>query len=358
MNTQIREAAAQWLVEFRTETPGVGARRQFAAWLCTSPEHIRAYLDVLAVWEDARCYDRQRRVDIDALVACARTDHKITDLRPEDGPDFVVDAPGSEKQVLHASVSRKPSLRRHLGLRTAIAVLLSLLINGAVTWFATDSHGVAYTTQTAEQRSVPLTDGSRVDLDALSNVRANFTSHERAVELQTGQALFRVSKDPLRPFVVRVNDVRVRAVGTEFNVNRTALSTVVTVLEGRVAVIASPSSAEAVSVTVDAGQQTTIMGGTIAVPQAVDATVATGWTRGLLSFVATPLPEVAEEFNRFNSRRLVIASRELFDFRVTGTFRASNPESLADFVLYLRKQPGIEVLEKGDQITVQARAAG
>ena len=357
MNTQIREAAAQWLVEFRTETPGVGARRQFAAWLCTSPEHIRAYLDALAVWEDASCYDQQRQVDIDALIACARTDHKITDLRPDDGPEMVADAPGPEKHDLHAIVSRKPGLRRHLGLRTAIAVLLSLFINGAVTWFATDSH-VAYTTQTAEQRSVPLTDGSRVDLDARSNVRANFTSHERAVELQSGQALFRVSKDPLRPFVVRVNDVRVRAVGTEFNVNRTELYTVVTVLEGRVAVIASRSSAEAVSVTVEAGQRTTIKGDAIAVPQDVDTALATAWTRGLLSFVATPLPEVAEEFNRFNSRRLVIASHELFDFHVTGTFRTSNPESLADFVLFLRKQPGIEVLEKGDQINVQARAAG
>jgi transmembrane sensor len=356
MNAQIRDVAAQWLVEFRTGSPSVGARRQFAAWLRTSPEHIRAYLDALALWEDARCYDRQRRLDVDGLVARARTDHKITNLRPDDDPDNIADTPGFENQDLHSSVSRKITRRGRLGLHTAIAVLLSLLINGAVTWYATDSQGVAYVTQTAEQRSVPLADGSRVDLDALSNVRENFTSHERGVELQSGQALFRVTKDKLRPFVVRINDVRVRAVGTEFNVNRTALGTVVTVLEGRVAVFVGGSSAEAAGVAVDAGQQTKVMGSTIAVPRTVDTKVATGWTRGVLSFAATPLAEAAEEFNRSNSRRLVVASRELSDFHVTGTFRASSPESLADFVLFLRKQPGIEVLEKDDQITVRTRS--
>jgi len=50
MNVHIREAAAQWLVEFRTEKPSVAVRRQFAAWLRTSPEHIKAYLNVRALW--------------------------------------------------------------------------------------------------------------------------------------------------------------------------------------------------------------------------------------------------------------------------------------------------------------------
>jgi ferric-dicitrate binding protein FerR (iron transport regulator) len=64
---------------------------------------------------------------------------------------------------------------------------------------------------------------------------------------------------------------------------------------------------------------------------------------------------VAEEFGRFNYRRLVIASPELVDFRVTGVFRPFDPESLSDLVLYLRRQPGIEVVEKGNQISAQVR---
>jgi transmembrane sensor len=380
MNSQIHDAAAHWLVEFRTDTPDVAAKRRFAAWLCTSPEHIRAYLDVLALWEDAQDYDSQRRLDINALVGLARADRRVTDLRTDDDLDEVADTLASESHAPRATLSRKTNLPRLLRPHTAIAALLSLVINLGALWIATDPRNVAYTTQIAEQRSVLLSDGSRIDLDALSNVRVNFTSHERTLELLSGQALFHVTKDPKRPFVVRVDGARFRAVGTQFDVNRTTLGTVLTVLEGRVAVlvpaapaknlldsllthratasdtVSAQSSSPGAGVKVDAGQQATITRSTITVPRAVDAAAATGWVRRLLIFSSTPLPVVAEEFNRFNFRRLAIASPELVDFHVTGTFPAFDPQTLADFVLYLRHQPGIEVVEKDDQITVRTHS--
>jgi transmembrane sensor len=381
MNPQIREAAANWLVEFRTETVDVTARRQFVAWLRRSPEHIKAYLDLLALWEDAQHFDPQRRLDMSALVALARADRTVADLRTDDGPDGAAETLAPEQRHSRASLARRPILRRLLRPRAAVAALLSLVINFGALWIATDSRSGAYTTQIAEQRSVLLSDGSRVDLDALSNVRVRFTSDERTVELLSGQALFSVTKDPKRPFVVRVDGARLRAVGTQFDVNRTALGTVLTVLEGRVAVLipAAPasgffgafsthratgtdtrgtqSSSLGTGPKVEAGQQATILRSAISVPQAVDTAAVTGWTRRLFIFASTPLPIVAEEFNRFNFRRIAIASPELADFHVTGTFRAFDPETLADFVLFLRRQPGLEVIEKDDQITVQSRLA-
>lgn len=381
MNSQIHETAGHWLIEFRTDTPDVAAKRQFAAWLRKSPEHINAYLDLLALWEDAQHYDPRRRLDIDALVALARADRTITDLRIDDWHDAGAATPAPETRDSGATITRKPMLTRLPRPRTAVAALLSLVINFGATWIAVDSRNAAYTTRIAEQRSVVLTDGSRVNLDALSNLRVSFTNHERTVELLSGQALFRVTKDQNRPFVVRVDGARFRAVGTEFDVNRTTQGTVLTVLEGRVAVLVSAaparnlfgwfstrgatgsdttgthSSPPGTGVKVDAGQQATIMHSTITAPQAVDTAAVTGWTRRLLIFTSTPLPVVAEEFNRFSFRQLAIASPELIDFHVTGTFRAFDPESLSDFVLYLRRQPGIEVLENDDQITVQAHSA-
>jgi transmembrane sensor len=381
MNSHIREAAAHWLVEFRTDTPDSATKRQFAAWLRTSPEHINAYLNVLALWEDAQCYDAQRRLDINTLVALARADRAVTDLRTDDCPDDPADTLVIKRPDSRPTLSRKSTLRRLLGPRTAVAALLRLIINCGATWIAMDPRNVGYTTQIAEQRSVLLSDGSRVDLDALSNVRVSFTSDERTVELLSGQALFRVTKNAKRPFVVRVDGARFRAVGTQFDVNRTIQGTVLTVLEGRVAALGSAApprnlfgfvsahratgsdmgstqpGSPGTGATVDAGQQVTVTRGRITAPQAVDTAAVTGWARRLLVFSATPLAEVAEEFNRFNLRRLVVASPELADFRVTGTYQAFDPESLADFVLSLRRQPGIEVLEKYDQITVQARSA-
>jgi transmembrane sensor len=355
MNPHVRDAAAHWLVEFRTDTPDLAAKRRFAAWLRTSPEHIKVYLDVLALWEDAQCYDPQRRLDIDTLVSLARADRTITDLRTDDYPGDATDTLAPELRDSRPAIYRKTVLGRLLRPRTAVAAVLSLVINFGATWIAVDPRNIAYTTQVAEQRSVLLSDGSRVDLDALSNVHVSFTSDERAVELLSGQALFRVTRDTKRPFVVRVDGTRLRAVGTQFDVNRTSLGTVLTVVEGDVAVLVSASPDA--RVVVDAGQQATILDSAITVPQAVDTAAVTGWTRRLLIFASTPLAAAAEEFNRFNFRQLAIASPELSDFHVTGTFQAFDPEALTDFVRYLRRQPGIEILEKDDQITVRSRLA-
>jgi transmembrane sensor len=355
MNTTISEAAAQWLIEFRTDKPSVAARREFAAWLRTSPEHIREYLGMLALWEEASCYDQQHRLDIDALIALARTEHVVTDMRGVDLPAIDSDAQEPATRESHAKLPRKILPRRLLAPRTALAVILSLAINFGLWWIAIDSRNADYTTQIAEQRSVVLSDGSQVDLDALSKLQVRFTRGERTVELLSGEAQFRVTKDSRRPFVVRTDGARFRAVGTQFDINLTGLGAALTVLEGRVAAFGSRTGADGPHVVVAAGQQAMIVHNKITAPQSVDTAAAIGWTHRLLTFTSTPLVVAADEFNRFNSRRLQIGSAALADFPVTGTYRALDPESLVDFVLYLRRQPGIDVLEQDHQIIVQSR---
>ena len=67
MNTQVREEAAAWLIEFRTEEVDAATRARFADWLRASPAHVSAYLKVASVWEDAA--DRPpERVDAPAMT--------------------------------------------------------------------------------------------------------------------------------------------------------------------------------------------------------------------------------------------------------------------------------------------------
>lgn len=67
--------------------------------------------------------------------------------------------------------------------------------------------------------SVRLNDGTIVWLNALSTLRfpVTFKGAERRVHL-SGEAYFQVAKDAARPFVVDVESVEVRALGTEFNI--------------------------------------------------------------------------------------------------------------------------------------------
>ena len=90
-------------------------------------------------------------------------------------------------------------------------------------------------------------------------------------------------------------------------------------------------------------------------PHPANVATATAWTQQQLVFESTPLSEAADAFNRFNARQLRIEGAVLADFHVSGTFPARDPTSLSRFVLFLRAQPGIEVQESDDEISVRPK---
>lgn len=69
------------------------------------------------------------------------------------------------------------------------------------------------------QYQLVLPDGSKVWLNATSSIKfpVAFAGNSRTVELN-GEAYFEVTKNPARPFVVKVKDVEVKVLGTHFNV--------------------------------------------------------------------------------------------------------------------------------------------
>jgi len=70
------------------------------------------------------------------------------------------------------------------------------------------------------QYQVVLPDGSKVWLNAASSLHfpSAFPGNRRAVEL-TGEAYFEVTKNKEKPFVVNVGEMKVKVLGTHFNVN-------------------------------------------------------------------------------------------------------------------------------------------
>ncbi|MDR3652892.1 MAG: DUF4974 domain-containing protein [Paludibacter sp.] len=86
---------------------------------------------------------------------------------------------------------------------------------------------------------VDLPDGSTVWLNSGSKLRypVVFASRERNVYL-SGEAFFKVYSDKCHPFIVTTNNVKVRATGTQFNVEayKSDTITAVTLVEGKVVV--------------------------------------------------------------------------------------------------------------------------
>jgi transmembrane sensor len=207
-------------------------------------------------------------------------------------------------------------------------------------------------------------DGSTIELNALSTIRVRLSKNTREIDLREGQALFHVAKDQARPFIVRSDGTTVRAVGTQFDVYRKRSGTVVTVLEGRVAVAESNLAVPVLNrdlpaqapIFLVAGQQVTLPTNDSAKeepkPRRADVAAATAWVQKRLIFEETPLVEVAEEFNRYSTRRLVIADRELRSMGISGVYSSTDPDSLLGF---LRAQPNIQLSETDKEVRVALR---
>src|SRR5260370_36998558 len=79
-NQQILDEAAEWFVDFREGDLDANAKTNFSRWLRRSPEHIEAYLEVAAFWEDVPNLVSRQSIDIDALIVQARDEANIVPL--------------------------------------------------------------------------------------------------------------------------------------------------------------------------------------------------------------------------------------------------------------------------------------
>lgn len=423
IHTQILDEAAEWFVMMRDGGGDAAARAQFTEWLCKSPEHVRAYLELTSIWAEAASVDAERKLDVQTLIERARAEGNVValgDIGPTHWPSDAEqdrsaagavaqqklsseEASDARSSVATASsvvdlsdespplpprervrVRRASTRRSHHRQLLAASVAIAAIAGAA--WWQT-SRPPTYTTGIGEQRSITLADGSRVELNARSRLRIRFSESERFVDLVEGQGMFRVAKDPERPFIVRSSDALVRAVSTQFDVYRKPSGTVVTVLEGRVEVRTAasrsfslaehptaeprasapsplagegsgegaralqPASRIAVA-ELTAGEQVIVAADQITRPPTANIAAATAWTQRQLVFDSASLADVAHEFNRHNRRQLVIRDAQLEAFLISGVFSSTDPSSLLRF---LEEQPDFFVQETETEIRISRR---
>ncbi len=193
---------------------------------------------------------------------------------------------------------------------------------------------IRYATRIGERRDIRLPDGSQVALNTGSVVEVVYTAGRRDLRLLGGQALFRVARDPNRPFVVAAGDRRITATGTAFDV-RLSEQGVVTVLmvEGHVTV--EPARREGLARLIPAVARESLEAGEgLSAPPAgevriamADVERATSWTRGRVIFRDDLLPAAVDEMNRYSSVRLVVADPRVATLRVSGVFSAESNEN-------------------------------
>ncbi len=307
----VRMRAGEWLVA-KSTTKSWSSEDQAAldAWLSESPAHVLAYWRLESAWGSAS-----------RLMALRRP------MRDE------------------ANV-RVAGRRNRLALFAATIVALAAG-GGGYAVYVREPAVKSYSTALGGHETLKLTDGSTIELTTDTAIRVA-VGQARHVWLDRGEAYFQVVHDPARPFVLQIGDQRVVDLGTEFSARRSGDLVKVAVVEGSVLVESTATDLRYVPVTLTAGQIAT------ATPRSIRREVPSGkaieqelsWRRDLLVFDDTPLVEVAERFNRYNSKKLVIADESIAKLKVGGAFPTTGVESFARVAQHILK---LHVEDRGDR---------
>ena len=236
-------------------------------------------------------------------------------------------------------------------LLSGIAAALLLLAGGCgwLLWHGKSEQQV-FATAVGKVQAVRLADGSRIELNTDTRVHTEITAARRVVTLDSGEAYFDVVHDAARPFVVYAGNRRITDLGTKFSVFRNGDDVRVTVEECRVKVDVLGRPAVDAPVVAEAGRTVMTKGNETLVFSKPDGDSSSdlAWRSGMLVFNQETLAEAAEQFNRYNNRKILVegSARRI---RIGGSFRADNVDV---FVLLLHRGFGLSIDDQGKRIVV------
>jgi transmembrane sensor len=292
----MREQAAAWVIRLQAEPSTLDLQR-FEQWRNQSREHAAAYDAAMAAWSQVGEFATAPQVLAmrrDALERARRT------------------ARGWDRRTLVALVS---------------FLILAPVI--ALTWLHLRAPQVqTFQTAHGEQRVIVLADGSRLSMDALTEVDVTYTNDVRNIALATGRASFDVARDVTRPMNVRVGSRIVTALGTVFTVEREPGQIVVTLVEGKVAVSSPDTMAKPIEMSPLQQLQMTDEG-KVSLREGIDPIQALAWREGKLVFDDEPLTAAVARMNNYGAIPMLVVgpAREL---RISGVFRAGDTAAFVE----------------------------
>lgn len=304
--------AAAWLERCEGDDWSHADQSELDAWLKQSIAHRVAYWRLKAAW--------------------GRTE-RLSVLRGASSPE--------------RGVSRK--LRTLLGRSAAVVCVAA--VAGAVSYFYPRTDEWTYSTPLGGHETVHLGDGTQVELNTDTIIRVADEGSGRKVWLDKGEAFFQVRHDAKRPFTVMALTHRITDLGTKFVVRQDGSRVEVSLVEGRARFESTEGASAAHPTVLAPGDVIVATAGAVSLSrksvQSLDA--ALGWRRDVLVFDHTTLAAAADEFNRYNKEKLVIADTRIAARTIGGTFPKNG---LADFADVAKGLLGLKVTKTGGEIVI------
>jgi len=309
---EARAQAGAWL-ERREFGPWTESdQAELNAWLAASPSNMVAFLRVERVWNRA---ERLRALN----------------------------RPMREQQP---TPQRTP-----FSILPKLAAAFALVAAFGVGTYLLGSSEKSYETPIGIRKTITFADGSKVELNTDTVLRAHVTDSGRTAELVKGEAFFQIQHDAAHPFVVTAAGYRVTDLGTKFLVRRDGERLEVTLVEGSARVDPASKDAHGKSIVLTPGDMVLATAQSLTVTRKTTPVLANemAWRRGLLIFNHATLAQAAAEFNRYNNQKLVIANPTVARRTIGGTFPTSGVEEFAEVAKGIF---GFRVKTQGNDIVI------
>ena len=317
--TEIEERAADWLQRRRYwKNWSEDDQKALDAWLSQSMNHAVAF------WRLESTLDRAERLSV---------------LRPM-SPDRPLD--------------RSASHRGGSSLRLAIAAgaFVAAAVIGYSMWeMPRAPAGQLYATGLGGRATVKLTDGSSIELNTNTAIRADVRAGKRYVSIEKGEAFFDIVHDAKNPFVVDVDGRRITDLGTKFAVRDEPGRVEVTLLEGRASIASVRPDTQAHAAVLTPGDVAVATADSLSVEQKPKPFLVKelSWRHGLLVFDGAPLSDVATELNRYSAAKIVLSGNDVGKLTIDATVPTDDVHA---FTRVAREVFGLHVQDRGNQIVI------
>lgn len=320
--SQIEDEAADWAILLSEDADNEQLRQRWRSWLGTSSEHQRIWQDTLKVHRGLGLLVPTTQTlwpKADADIAEDNTRTESVPPKKRDDHNYSRSASRSPWRVKSGTFRSASRVRRSSVAGLAIAACLLLMwLPGVMLHLSSD-----YTTSTAEQKVVRLTDGSRLFLAPESAVDIDFTDDQRQVRLKAGTAYFEVTPDVNRPFSVDTGETRATVLGTAFNVTKNSTGVTVAVSHGKVR-IQDASIKPAVNEYLLPGDKLKVHWGDRAVKTRLAASDIGRWRQGEVIARDLSMQNLVDKLRPYYNGKVMI-SGEFAKQRVTGVYHLNDP---------------------------------
>lgn len=323
----IESEALEWVIKLDSGSLSESSHDEFRIWRSQSHVHKEALIRACEFWEGL---DGCRGMELDRA-------------------ELAIDVDGCKRKQNSGPVVVKKTPRLQA---MAACIFVFMLVAGlySMTGFESAVNTEHFQTAIGSQKSIRLSDDSRVQLNTNTVIEVSFSNSRRLVKLLQGEAHFDVKRDVNRPFEVAAGNGIVSAVGTAFSVRLSGEEVEVVVTDGSVELqsYANSSTDKTGKVTpinkasvrdlakLSVGQNAVFDSEIREIKmlshERLDRKLA--WREGLLKFSGEPLSQIVNDVSRYTAVSISIENPDIASFPVGGVFSIGDLEAIFGAIEY------------------------